>query len=216
MSTIKKEWHLVLLTLIPIVYLGTIYNSLANEVPIHWDVEGQIDGYGAKSILLVLAAIPLAIYLFFNLIPKIDSKKGLSMMGNKYQKIKNTVVVFIVITVVYLLHLAANPNDFESSLLSIGIGALYLLLGNYLKTIKANYFIGIRTPWTMKNELVWKKTHVVGGQLWFVGGGIILLYTLIGWEFYNLHILLLITALIVVVPVLYSYIVYKQVQKIES
>ena len=50
------------------------------------------------------------------------------------------------------------------------IGLLFAFLGNYFKTIKPNYFIGIRTPWTLENEEVWKKTHLIGGKLWFVGG----------------------------------------------
>lgn len=210
MNRIKKEWHLVLLTLIPIAYLGYTYSSLAIEIPIHWDIEGKVDGYGKKSSLLVLAVIPLAIYFLFSISPKIDPKKGLTMMGNKYQKIKNAVVIFMSTAIIYFLYLSANPKDFDSSLLSIAIGVLYVILGNYFKTIRTNYFIGIRTPWTIKNELVWKITHDISGKLWFIGGIVIILYTLIGWEIYNLHILLLVTALIIIFPVLYSYLVYKK------
>ena len=55
-------------------------------------------------------------------------------------------------------------------LIFVIIGLLFAFLGNYFKTIKPNYFIGIKTPWTLENEEVWKKTHLIGGKLWFIGG----------------------------------------------
>jgi uncharacterized membrane protein len=86
------------------------------------------------------------------------------------------------------------------------IGILIALLGNYFQSIRPNYFIGIRTPWTLENETVWKKTHRLGGRLWFGGGLIIIILTLILGN--NKAIAITFTsiiAILVIVPIVYSY-----------
>jgi len=86
------------------------------------------------------------------------------------------------------------------------IGALYAILGNYFQTLKPNYFIGIRTPWTLENEQIWKKTHRLAGRLWIAGG----LLTIIISFLINSNLVLviffgIITTIIVLVPIVFSY-----------
>ncbi len=90
------------------------------------------------------------------------------------------------------------------------IGLLYLILGNYFKTVKANYFIGIRTPWTLENETVWKRTHKLGGKMWFVGGITVIIFSLILDSQINFTLFLVITGIISIIPIIYSYIIYKK------
>ncbi|WP_417443810.1 SdpI family protein [Joostella sp.] len=96
------------------------------------------------------------------------------------------------------------------------IGVLYIIFGNYFKTIKANYFIGIRTPWTLENDNVWKKTHKLGGILWFIGGIIVVLSSLISDKPTNFRIFLGVTILITVIPIIYSYVVFNKEKQIEQ
>ena len=91
------------------------------------------------------------------------------------------------------------------------IGLLFAFLGNYFKTIKPNYFIGIKTPWTLENEEVWKKTHIIGGKLWFVGGLLMALTFLLPNEM-QLYTFLGITAVITIVPIVYSYLEFKKIK----
>lgn len=93
------------------------------------------------------------------------------------------------------------------------IGLLYLILGNYFKTIKANYFIGIRTPWTLENETVWKETHKLGGKLWFIGGLILILSSLLLEKQTNFTLFIIVTAIISIIPVVYSYLKFQNVKK---
>ncbi|MEC8832569.1 MAG: SdpI family protein, partial [Bacteroidota bacterium] len=89
---------------------------------------------------------------------------------------------------------------------------LFIIFGNYFKTIKANYFIGIRTPWTLENESVWKETHKLGGKIWFAGGLLIILSSLIFNEKINIIIYMSCIAIMVLVPVIYSYLLFKKLK----
>ena len=85
-------------------------------------------------------------------------------------------------------------------------------LGNYFKTIKPNYFIGIRTPWTLENEEVWKKTHLFGGKLWFIGGLLIFILSLIIPDNYSFYVLITVTVIISILPIIYSYLEFKKLK----
>ena len=93
---------------------------------------------------------------------------------------------------------------------NIGLGLLFMILGNYLPKVKANYFIGIRTPWTLANETVWVKTHRFGGKVFFIGGAMLIVSAFIPSSF---RVFLLISSIvfIAIVPMVYSYFVYKKV-----
>jgi uncharacterized membrane protein len=86
-------------------------------------------------------------------------------MGNKLQTIKLLLTTFMSILALFILNTAKNESFANPNYIVLLIGVLYLVFGNYFKTIKANYFIGIRTPWTLENETVWKETHKLGGKM---------------------------------------------------
>jgi uncharacterized membrane protein len=92
---------------------------------------------------------------------------------------------------------------------NIGLGLLFIILGNYMPKVKTNYFIGIRTPWTLANETVWTRTHRFGGKVFFISGIIILVSA---FAPSSIRAVLLIASIvcIAVVPMVYSYAVYKK------
>lgn len=212
--SLKKEIPLFFVILLPFLYLGYIWNELPDKVPVHWNLKGEIDRYGDKSeLLLIPFLLPLLVYLIFLIIPYIDPKNKIQQMGSKYQTIKALVTVFMSALALFILYAAktqslTNPNDFV-----LLIGILYLILGNYLKTIKANYFIGIRTPWTLENEIVWSDTHKMAGVMWFIGGLIIVTSSLFLARKPNFALFIAITLIITVIPVIYSYIRFNELKE---
>lgn len=209
--SIKKELPLVTIVLLPFIYLAYIWNSLPAQVPMQYDWNGEISRYGSKSeLILIPILLPVLTYLLFTIVPKIDPKHKLGSMGNKLQSLKFVLTTFMSILALYIIYSAANQSLENPNLLVLMLGVLYLILGNYFKTIKANYFIGIRTPWTLENETVWKETHKLGGKMWFVGGILIVLCSLILDEKLNMALFLIITGIITVVPVTYSYLIFKK------
>lgn len=88
-----------------------------------------------------------------------------------------------------------------------------MALGNYFKVIKQNYFLGIKTPWTLESEEVWKLTHILAGKLWIVGGLLIVIFSLVIPEDINFYLFITITAMITIVPIVYSYLIFKKLKK---
>lgn len=207
---LKKELPLITIVLLPFIYLAYIWNQLPEKVPMHWNIKGEIDRYGEKMELIIIPILlPLLVYIIFLVVPKIDPKNKLNKMGNKLQTIKVLLTTFMSILALFIIYSAKNQSFANPNYIILLIGVLYIILGNYFKTIKANYFIGIRTPWTLENESVWKKTHKLGGKLWFVGGIIVVLTSLILDKEPNVTVFLIITGIITTIPIVYSYIIFK-------
>lgn len=211
MEKLKKEIPFIAVALLPFVYLAYIWNELPKQVPMHWNAEGEIDRYGDKNELLVMIFMLTGItYFIFLIIPYIDPKQKLQNMGNKLNNLRLILGLFMSALAIYILY-SVQQKTSNPVLIFPLIGLLFAFLGNYFKTIKPNYFIGIRTPWTLENEEVWKKTHLMGGKLWFIGGLLMALTFLIPNEM-QLYTFLGITAVITIVPIVYSYLEFKKIK----
>jgi uncharacterized membrane protein len=208
---LKKELPLIAIVLLPFMYLAYNWNQLPTEVPMHWDIKGKIDRYGDKTeLILIPLLLPLLVYIIFLVIPKIDPKNKLNKMGNKLQTLKFLMTTFMSILALFIIYSAKNQSITNPNYIVLLIGILYIILGNYFKTIRANYFIGIRTPWTLESEIVWKETHKLGGKMWFVGGIIVVLSSLILDKKPNFTLFAIITGIITIIPIVYSYILFKK------
>ncbi len=212
--SIKKELPMLLLIVLPGLYLWYIWSSLPVEVPLHWNIRGEVDRYGSKNELLYLSLLlPAFIYLLFLFIPRIDPKKKMAQMGKKYEQIRIIFMVFTSGIMLMIIHFASNKEAFNKNFILISIGLLFMLLGNYFKTIKPNYFLGIRTPWTLESEEVWKQTHHLGGKLWFYGGLIMTLAIAALPPQWGTYVFIAIITIIVLIPIIYSYYIFKEGNK---
>lgn len=209
----KKEIPILLIVLIPFIYLAYIWNTLPETVPVHWNWKGEIDDWGDKSMLILITfLLPGLTYILFSIIPLIDPKKKIQNMGNKYHNLKFLMVLFMSALALFIIYSVKEQSITNPSLIILAIGLLYILLGNYMKTIKANYFIGIRTPWTLENETVWKSTHILAGKLWFIGGLAIIISSLTTSKSFNSIFFITVTVLITLIPLIYSYLQYKKLK----
>ena len=209
MEKFKKEIPFLAIALIPFVYLIYIWNRLPEKVPMHWNGAGEIDRYGDKKELLVTLFMLVGItYFVFLIIPSIDPKQKLQNMGNKLNNLRMILTLFMSGLAVFILYSVQQKTSNPAFVFSI-IGLLFAFLGNYFKTIKPNYFIGIKTPWTLENEEVWKKTHLMGGKLWFVGG-LLMALTFVLPNKIQFYTFMGIVAVITIVPIVYSYLEFKK------
>ncbi|MCG3084212.1 SdpI family protein [Anoxybacillus sp. LAT_35] len=187
--------HLFIIILIACSYVLSLLAIpfLPSEVAIHWNAAGEADGFtnkwwGALLFPLFLTGITfLLIYL-----PKIDPRK------ENYEKFKNVYLIFLHVLVIFfvILHVMTLAYNVGFSVqvdivVPIGVGVLFIVLGNYMPKIKPNYFIGIRTPWTLDNETVWQKTHRVGGKV-FVMMGVLVMLTIFVESVWRFVLLLII------------------------
>ncbi|MCI8374121.1 MAG: SdpI family protein [Lachnospiraceae bacterium] len=148
-----------------------LFPQLPQNVPIHWNAYGEADNWGHKSTTLFLALLPFLMLLLFRIIPKLDPR------GKNYEKHQKAYQVFVTFFVLFLtailwINNAASlgyPVPIER-LVPIGVGILFLAIGNYMPQLRTNYTMGIKNPWTLESEWVWKKTHAAGGVVFILMG----------------------------------------------
>lgn len=214
--TFSKELPVIGIVLIPFAYLAIIWNTLPQQVPMHWNAAGQIDRYGDKAeSLLIPFLLPLLTYLIFTLSPLIDPKGKFGKMGNKLAGLKFLVTLLMSALAVFILHSMKNGATQDNNYIILFTGILFSIMGNYFKTIQANYFIGIRTPWTLENETVWKETHKMAGTLWFAGGLVIAALSFVLPQAAMLAVFLSITAIISVAPIVFSYLKFRKLKPVQ-
>ncbi len=211
MSTKLSIIVIVILILVGVIVSALAYPHLPEQVASHWNANDQVNGYMSRfwgATLMPLITIAMA--LLFLVIPSIDPLK------ENIAKFRDTFNIFIVLIVAFMLYmhiltLAYNLGyTFRISQAMIpGLGLIFFFAGIMMGKAKRNYFIGIRTPWTLANETVWDETHKLGSKL-FIGAGILSLFGLLLGEagFWLMMILILGAGLI---PVVYSYILFARI-----
>jgi uncharacterized membrane protein len=207
-----KNLILVLLLSAPIIYLKTIYDDLPQKVALHFGADGQPDRYGEKSELwtpvLIMLAVALVTYLIITNIGKIDPKKQTLQSQELMQKLGMTVVGFVSILTMYIVYSSYNLTD--GKLVFIMMGLFFAAIGNFMNSVKPNYFVGLRLPWTLENEDNWRKTHHLASKLWVGGGLVISILAIFIAPGLMSKIMLPIVLLIVIIPSVYSYQYYKK------
>ena len=195
----------------PFIYLWLIWNSLPPQIATHFDFGGDPNGWTDKNNLIyLLGGLGIGTYLIMLFIPIFDPKKKIEQMGEKYYSLRLLMTFFMTAISFYILY-KGHSNKTNPGLIIGFLGLFFAILGNYLQTVKPNYFIGIRTPWTLENEQTWKSTHRLGGRIWMAGGLFIVILSIIMENNSLLWIAFgIITGVIVMVPVVYSYFEFKK------
>ncbi|MCW8844303.1 MAG: SdpI family protein [Gammaproteobacteria bacterium] len=205
--------HAICLGLIStlLAFATWIYPQLPDLVPSHWNSQGQVDGYMAKPWgVFLLPALTVGIYLMFLVLPLI-SPHGFRMekFGNVVRLFQTVMVLFMSLVAVTAL-LAARGDDVPVSNITLGgTGMLLLVLGNYMGKVRKNFFIGIRTPWTLASDEVWTRTHRLGGWMFSAGG---LLLMLGSFSALDTRLILTVVVIVALVPVAYSFLLYRRLE----
>jgi uncharacterized membrane protein len=208
-QTIRRELFLIVLTIIPIIYLLNNWSTLPDQVPIHFDPGGDPNGYGSKLIYIFL---PIGVYFIMLVLPYIDPRKSnYEIFGSTYFKLRVILCLFFGIIDTIVVYNTLHGIEKMGLLLPISVFLLFTLLGNYMGNFRPNYFVGIKVPWTLNNDVVWTRTHKMAGKLWFWGGliGIASLFFVKNFALVMVPIIIL----IIVVPIVYSYIIYQKISK---
>ncbi|MBS1524066.1 MAG: SdpI family protein [Bacteroidetes bacterium] len=203
----------VIVWLLPVAYLLYLYPALPASVPLHFGMNGNPDRYGNKSELIttisVLMAVSVLIYLLLKFLPAIDPKKYVRYGEATFQKIALAMVIFLAAIMIGILYATANSHFKFGRLILPVVGLFFAFMGNVMHSIKPNYFAGVRTPWTLEDNDTWRATHRLAGKLWFFGGLMLTAGVLLLPPKEGTIIFMSILAILVLVPVVYSYVYYK-------
>jgi len=190
-----------------------LYPRLPDPVPSHWNAAGQVDGYSSRFWGVFLVPIMLVpLLLLFIAIPNIDPLKA------NIAKFRGVFNAFILVFTVYMLFvytltlLAALGVKFNmTTLLMPVVGLLFIGISYMIRKAKRNFFIGIRTPWTLSNDQVWDETHKLGSWLFLLAGIVTIFTGFFGEK--SIYFMLAAILLAAFVPVVYSYILWRKVSQ---
>lgn len=205
----------LLIILIVLSLLGTllVFDRLPDKVPGHFNIKGEVDRYDNKGVLIFTGSLPLIIYLLMVFLPKIDPKKSSYLKHKKAYKMTQVIIIIFFIMIQWIMIMVAlGFNINVGMVVRIGVGILFIVIGNFMSQIRQNYFFGIKTPWTLANETVWKKTHRAGAFSFLIGGLILIASS---FTYGTIAAISLISAIAIAgfYPIIYSYIVYKKISK---
>lgn len=208
-----KTTSIIVLTLIAIALVAglSLWNQLPDQMASHWNSNDQVDGYISRFWgVFLMPLITLGMFVLFLVVPGIDPLKA------NIAQFREAFNIFIALMVAFMLYVhgltlvwSLGYQDFKMSAAMLPfMGILFIAIGYLLRQAKRNFFIGIRTPWTLSSDSVWDKTHQLGSTLFIVSGAFAILGGFFGGmtAFWLMFVPLIGSSLFLVV---YSYVLYR-------
>jgi len=202
----------VLLVVAAMVATVAVYPQLPERVPTHWGMNNQPNGYSPKWALFLIGPGLMAAFLaLFRFLPWLSPKYwDVDSFRSTYLQVM--LIMLSLLAYLYAITLWAGLTGSANVGRAIigGVCLLLALLGNLLGKVRRNFYIGVRTPWTLANERVWNATHRFAAKTFVAGGLAGLVLTLFGLQGWPVLAVLLAAPLI---PAAYSLIFYKQLER---
>lgn len=206
----------LIIIVIATVASAVIYPQLPEVSASHWDAEGNVNGYMSSFwAAFLMPLVSIGLLLMFMAIPSIDPlKANIAQFRNYYNIFVTVIIVFMLFIHGITLAWNLGYNQFNIGMAIIPlVGVIFLVAGAVIRKAKRNFFVGIRTPWTLTSDYVWDETHKLGGTLFIVAGIITILTFPLGEL--GVWIMLPVALLAGIVPVVYSYILFVRQGKSE-
>lgn len=205
-----RKWIPLLVIVAAFAASAAVYQDLPDRVPTHWNMSGEVDGWTALPWgAFMLPVMLLAGLAIFHILPKIDPR------APNYAKFRGTYEILIIAIMVFMLgaHLvilatALGSNIAVGRVVPVGVGILFMVIGNLFPRMRPNWFIGVRTPWTLSSDRVWERTHRFAGRL-FVAAGALILLTGVVAPALGQAVLIGCTVAVSVTVLAYSYIIWR-------
>lgn len=196
-----------------LVISAVLYPSLPDMLPRQWSFSGEVNSYWPKEIaVLVMPALALFLWIMKELLPRIDPRREqYDKFKRSYARLWLAVGVFIAILHVLTLTQYDNATALVKGLL-FGIALLFAVIGNEMGRFQQTFFVGIRTPWTLADERVWRKTHRVGAR-WMTLVGVVNMVQILFVPMPLAGVLLVGSTVILMLGLMvYSYVIFQQMK----
>jgi uncharacterized membrane protein len=204
----------LLLVLIPLGYAFYLWPDLPDSIPTHFGINGKPDAWGKKETIfilpLVMGSLGLFVYLLLINIRKLDPIRYGTADDSIFRKFAILIVAFMSLISLVILVNIAHQDLSMNKIMFVLLGIFFAAIGMFMPRIKQNYFAGFRLPWTLDNEQNWIATHQLAGKFWVIGGAAQALTALIFDGKTLFFIFFAITLVIVIVPVVFSYRMFRQ------
>ena len=200
----------VAMLLIAVTLSLIFFPSLPDPMPTHWNASGEIDGWSPKLLGAFLMPLIMAgIVALFAALPRI-SPRGFAVDDESrgFRAIEISTVAFMLCIHIVVLLVSTGTRIDMSILMPMLVGALFVILGNYMTKMRRNFFIGIRTPWTLADEDVWYRTHRLGGRVFVIAGIALMIVPFAGAAQHAAFLTIALMA--AAIPIVYSYVIYRR------
>lgn len=212
-ATLRHEWPLWVLMAGLFVAAILVYPHLPDQVPRHWNIYGQVNGYYPRIYgAFFPPSLIIVLYLLLLFVPVFDPKReNYPRFSGAYTFLRWTLVLFMsmmwVATILFALHYEIDVSLWVKA----GVAILFTIIGNFMSQFRHNYFVGIRTPWTLASEEVWQRTHRLGSRIW-VAGGLICLAMSPFQGVWSAYVYFAVIACMALIPIVYSYLIFARLR----
>lgn len=200
-SVISVIISILLFTIVNLLF----YKKMPETLPTHWGFNNKIDGYSSKFTTLITTPLLLIFLNIFSCFMLDNDPKNKDKNNFVITIGKATIPLVMLITFVISVFYGLGKKINVMVIISIFVGFLLILIGNYLPKTKRNYTVGIKLPWTLNSDENWNKTHRLAGYFFILGGIFFLLTPFIG----NEYLIFLTFMIIGIIPAIYSFYLYK-------
>jgi uncharacterized membrane protein len=207
---IIEEFFFVLFIFSFFIIAVSIYPHLPSIVPIHWNMHGVADGFGSSFIgAFLLPILSLVFYIILMIIPNIAIfRQNIENFEKDYSVFRMVFMSFMLILYVSSLYQIYKPFNMNYVIIP-SISLLFIYLGYFMKKTKRNYFIGVKTPWTLSSDFIWDETNKLTGKIFLIYGVISFLFLFYKpYMFY--YSLIVFTICLISFIMVFSYILYKK------
>jgi len=209
----RSRWFGLAIAVVAVGISIWAYPQLPPTVATHWNLNGTPDGFSSRLVAVaIMPGVILVITALFNVLPRLDPRRdNYTKFIGTYWLFANAVIVFLLIGHAMIVASGLGYALKVDRLMPIGIGLLFIVLGNYLTRVEPNWFVGIRTPWTLSSDTVWRKTHRTGGWLMVLAGFLVAACVFLP---HGAFLPALLAALVIaaVIPIVQSYVLWKREQ----
>jgi uncharacterized membrane protein len=206
-----RKWYPWLLVGLAFGASAAMYSRLPDEMPTHWGVLGEVNGYSARvwgAWMLPIVLVALAVVM--PRLPAIDPRReNYAKFRPSYDLVVNAVMTMVAVLHVGMIAAGAGYDVPMERLTPLMAGGLFVVLGNVLPRARPNWMFGIRTPWTLTNDRVWERTHRLSGILMVMAGLALMIMAVVAPSA-GVPVVVGASILVAVVPIAYSYYAWRQ------
>lgn len=209
-TTWRTELPLLVVVAAMFVVAAVVWSSMPERIPTHWNAAGEVDGYGGKlKGLLTLPLVALGVYVLTLVFPRVDPLGGnYARFEGVYQIIRYAIVLVLAAVYGFTVLRVSGVGLEAPAVVPVLVGVLLIVVGNFLGKVRPNWFVGIRTPWTLSSKLSWVKTHRLGGWV-LISLGVVEIALGISTSGFGLTLLAPLIAAGVAALYAYSYLVWR-------
>jgi len=207
----KKQILIWVISVLPLVITAACYGRLPARIPTSWGMDGSVE-YGARSNIWMMSGMAPLFGVMFFVLPVIDPKRrNYDKFQGVYQSFQLFMQIFLLVMTGIILIESFRPGTIQVTTVTCAMcSLLFMVVGNMMPKFRQNFFCGIKTPWALSSELVWTKTHRLGGRMWLAAGFLGLIGAFLPddrWKSVMLFVPMMVASII---PGVMSYVWYRK------